>query len=187
MCSCKEIVPMEFSDEAFKELRTGIMQIEMYFQKWFLFKSKLQDEKYPLIKPLYYGASKRRGLSGQTCFRVLLSRGICLSVSLVINKILRPPGVVNDNDFQKKCVRCGECIKAASEGAFIPTIPGQACTEWSCPSSFLVADIANTIATSADRSAPRARYRTSLWRKRRRVSSASPLSTKTIVSLTRRK
>jgi MauM/NapG family ferredoxin protein len=36
------------------------------------------------------------------------------------NRLLRPPGVVDENDFLKKCVRCGECIKICLKNALYP-------------------------------------------------------------------
>jgi MauM/NapG family ferredoxin protein len=35
-------------------------------------------------------------------------------------RLLRPPGVSNEKDFLKKCVRCGECIKVCLRSALYP-------------------------------------------------------------------
>ncbi len=35
-------------------------------------------------------------------------------------KFLRPPGVVDEKDFLKKCVRCGECMKICLKNALYP-------------------------------------------------------------------
>jgi MauM/NapG family ferredoxin protein len=35
-------------------------------------------------------------------------------------RILRPPGVKDDNEFLKKCVRCGECMKVCPRNALFP-------------------------------------------------------------------
>ncbi len=36
------------------------------------------------------------------------------------NRLLRPPGVVDENDFLKKCIRCGECMKICLKNALYP-------------------------------------------------------------------
>lgn len=38
------------------------------------------------------------------------------------NRLLRPPGVANEDDFLKKCVRCGECIKVCLQNALYPDL-----------------------------------------------------------------
>lgn len=38
------------------------------------------------------------------------------------DKKLRPPGVINEDDFLKKCVRCGECIKVCLRSALYPAL-----------------------------------------------------------------
>ncbi|GFO57836.1 (4Fe-4S)-binding protein [Geomonas silvestris] len=37
-------------------------------------------------------------------------------------RVLRPPGVQSEDDFLKKCVRCGECLKVCLTGALYPAI-----------------------------------------------------------------
>ncbi len=37
------------------------------------------------------------------------------------SKLLRPPGVKDERDFLKKCVRCGECIKICLKNALYPS------------------------------------------------------------------
>ena len=34
--------------------------------------------------------------------------------------LLRPPGVLSEGDFLKKCVRCGECMKVCLKSALYP-------------------------------------------------------------------
>ncbi len=36
------------------------------------------------------------------------------------SRLLRPPGVRNEDDFLKKCVRCGECMKVCLKNALYP-------------------------------------------------------------------
>ncbi len=38
------------------------------------------------------------------------------------SKLLRPPGVKNEEDFLKKCVRCGECMKVCLRSALYPAL-----------------------------------------------------------------
>ncbi|MCX7990500.1 MAG: 4Fe-4S binding protein [Proteobacteria bacterium] len=37
------------------------------------------------------------------------------------NKLLRPPGVADEKEFLKKCVRCGECMKICLKNALYPS------------------------------------------------------------------
>jgi MauM/NapG family ferredoxin protein len=37
-------------------------------------------------------------------------------------RLLRPPGVANEGEFLKKCVRCGECIKVCLKNALYPAL-----------------------------------------------------------------
>ena len=37
------------------------------------------------------------------------------------SRLLRPPGVRDENDFLKKCVRCGECMKVCLKNALYPS------------------------------------------------------------------
>ena len=37
-----------------------------------------------------------------------------------VSRLLRPPGVRNEDDFLKKCVRCGECMKVCLKNALYP-------------------------------------------------------------------
>ncbi|MBJ6725489.1 4Fe-4S binding protein [Geomesophilobacter sediminis] len=37
-------------------------------------------------------------------------------------RLLRPPGVLGEDDFLKKCVRCGECMKVCLKGALYPAV-----------------------------------------------------------------
>jgi len=43
-------------------------------------------------------------------------------------RVLRPPGVTSEDEFLKKCVRCGECLKVCLTGALYPAL-GQAGVE----------------------------------------------------------
>ena len=53
----------------------------------------------------------RRVFLGSLVSGFFLSRVFAFQSPSQSERLLRPPGVVNDNDFQKKCVRCGECMK----------------------------------------------------------------------------
>ncbi len=50
----------------------------------------------------------------------LLPKLFAFRSPIVDPKILRPPGVTPDDEFLKKCVRCGECMKVCPRNALYP-------------------------------------------------------------------
>ena len=64
---------------------------------------------------------ERRVLLGGMLFGLLLVVPARFRSPEKASRLLRPPGVRDENDFLKKCVRCGECIKVCLKNALYPS------------------------------------------------------------------
>jgi MauM/NapG family ferredoxin protein len=64
----------------------------------------------------------RRVFLGGLLSGFFLSRAFSFHLPSMQDKSLRPPGVLNDREFLKKCVRCGECIKVCLRSALYPAL-----------------------------------------------------------------
>jgi MauM/NapG family ferredoxin protein len=62
----------------------------------------------------------RRVFMGSLFSGFFLSRIFSFQSPSQSERLLRPPGVTNEKDFQKKCVRCGECMKVCLRSALYP-------------------------------------------------------------------
>ncbi|HOL04770.1 MAG TPA: 4Fe-4S binding protein [Syntrophorhabdaceae bacterium] len=51
-----------------------------------------------------------------------LSKAFTFKMPSENERLLRPPGVEKEDEFLKKCVRCGECIKVCLKNALYPSI-----------------------------------------------------------------
>ncbi len=65
---------------------------------------------------------ERRVLIGGLVSGFFLARLFRFRSPRAVAAVLRPPGVRDENDFLKKCVRCGECMKVCLRSALYPTI-----------------------------------------------------------------
>jgi polyferredoxin len=73
------------------------------------------------IHPLAGGAvMERRVFLGSLAGGFLLSRLFRFRDPAVQARLLRPPGVRSEDEFLKKCVRCGECMKVCLRSALYP-------------------------------------------------------------------
>jgi polyferredoxin len=63
---------------------------------------------------------ERRVLLGGLLSGFFVSRVFSFHTPADQERLLRPPGVNNEGDFLKKCVRCGECIKVCLRSALYP-------------------------------------------------------------------
>jgi len=63
---------------------------------------------------------ERRVLLGGMAGGLLLALPIRFRYPEKQSRLLRPPGVRNEDDFLKKCVRCGECMKVCLKNALYP-------------------------------------------------------------------
>jgi MauM/NapG family ferredoxin protein len=64
----------------------------------------------------------RRVFLGGLLSGFFVSRVFSFHLPSTQNKSLRPPGVLDDGEFLKKCVRCGECIKVCLRSALYPAL-----------------------------------------------------------------
>jgi polyferredoxin len=64
----------------------------------------------------------RRVLLGGLLSGFFVSRVFSFQSSSKQERLLRPPGVNNEGDFLKKCVRCGECMKVCLRSALYPDL-----------------------------------------------------------------
>lgn len=53
---------------------------------------------------------------------LFISKVFRFKSSLPEENTLRPPGVKNEDEFMKKCVRCGECMKVCLKNALYPSV-----------------------------------------------------------------
>jgi len=63
---------------------------------------------------------ERRVFIGSLLSGFFVSRVFAFRSPAQYERLLRPPGVSNEKDFLKKCVRCGECIKVCLRSALYP-------------------------------------------------------------------
>jgi polyferredoxin/Pyruvate/2-oxoacid:ferredoxin oxidoreductase delta subunit len=65
---------------------------------------------------------ERRVLIGGLLSGFFVSKAFSFQSPLYQERLLRPPGVNNEGDFLKKCVRCGECMKVCLRSALYPDL-----------------------------------------------------------------
>lgn len=63
---------------------------------------------------------ERRVFLGGMLGGVVLARGLGFREPAAQAKLLRPPGVRDEEEFLRKCVRCGECMKVCLRSALYP-------------------------------------------------------------------
>ena len=85
-------------------------------------------------------------------------------------RLLRPPGAVDEPDFLSRCIRCGECMKVCPNNSLHPTLTEAGLEGLWTPHSFRASATANRAAFSALRCVPpapsgksRQRTRAGLW------------------------
>jgi len=120
--SCKDICPTGFDTEILQKndcilcmdcaLKCNYQRIKFKF-RWPGNKNKAERaEKLPVYE--------RRVFVGGLLSGFFFSRVFAFRLPSQSEKLLRPPGVTDENDFQKKCVRCGECMKGCLRSALYP-------------------------------------------------------------------
>ena len=116
--ACRSICPTSFDGE---ELR----QEECILCMECLGACRSQRVKFIWSVPRSAGVPffpERRVLLGGLLSGVLLSGSFRFRRPEAEARLLRPPGVQSEEDFLKKCVRCGECMKVCLTGALYPAI-----------------------------------------------------------------
>ncbi len=86
----------------------------------FLFKGK--KDFLPAAQPQRRPVMSKRILLGSMASGFFLSRAFSFRHPEKDHRLLRPPGVENEGDFLKKCVRCGECMKVCLRSALYPDL-----------------------------------------------------------------
>ncbi len=88
-------------------------------------KCKFNRVTFKLKKPEFstteFSPDKRTMIAGFLS-GVVLSRMAGYKDETLKVRLLRPPGVKDENDFLKKCVRCGECMKICLRNALYPSL-----------------------------------------------------------------
>ncbi len=64
----------------------------------------------------------RRIFLGSIASGIILAKGFSFRSPESQNRLLRPPGVTDENAFLAKCVRCGECMKVCLRSALYPDL-----------------------------------------------------------------
>lgn len=64
----------------------------------------------------------RRLFLGSVVSGIVLAKGFSFRKLEGQNRLLRPPGVTDENVFLEKCVRCGECMKVCLRSALYPDL-----------------------------------------------------------------
>jgi len=118
---CKNICPTDFDQDTLQKqdcilcmdcrIRCNFKRVKFLS----IFKGEHKEKKVTFVQ-------------GRRVFLESLLSGFFLSRAFVFRSpqeqenLLRPPGVSNEDEFLKKCVRCGECIKICLRNALYPTI-----------------------------------------------------------------
>lgn len=115
---CKNICPTAFDSEVLNQTNCIVC---MECQLKCKYKRASFKLNYPV--PHYKGLNYRRrelftGLIGG----VILTKMFNFHSENKKIRLLRPPGVSDEDDFLKKCVRCGECIKICLRNALYPAV-----------------------------------------------------------------
>jgi polyferredoxin len=79
------------------------------------FRPSLKAGKDPLFSP------GRRVLLTGVVSGLFASRIFTVVAPERTTRLLRPPGIENEGEFLKRCVRCGECMKVCLKNALYPT------------------------------------------------------------------
>jgi MauM/NapG family ferredoxin protein len=140
--SCKDICPTGFDEEVLQKsdcilcmdcrLKCNFQRVRFKLSRQPARKSQPSEHegvapqalpvegatRAPVIEKL--PVLERRVFLGGLLSGFFLSRIFVFQSPSQSEKLLRPPGVMNENDFQKKCVRCGECMKVCLRSALYP-------------------------------------------------------------------
>ncbi|MCX5799371.1 MAG: 4Fe-4S binding protein [Proteobacteria bacterium] len=116
--ACKEICPTAF-DEEILQTKDCILCMECTL------KCKFNRVKFSLTgtgkgKKTKVPFLERRVFIGGLVSGFFVSRAFSFTSPSRYERLLRPPGVTDEKEFLKKCVRCGECIKVCLKSALYP-------------------------------------------------------------------
>ena len=114
--TCRELCPTGFENGTFQpdqclrcmECQHGCSQGRVSFRPRLML-----NVPRPLVP-------ERRLLLGGLAGGLLLAVPARFRSALPTQRLLRPPGVQSEDEFLKKCVRCGECMKVCLKNALYP-------------------------------------------------------------------
>ncbi|HVN96075.1 MAG TPA: 4Fe-4S binding protein [Syntrophorhabdaceae bacterium] len=119
---CKNICPTGFDREVLQksdcilcmecQLKCNLRRVRFKFGRIRHEGGAQKNEKLPVLE--------RRVFIGGLLSGFFLSRIFAFQSATQSERLLRPPGVLNEGDFQKRCVRCGECMKVCLRSALYP-------------------------------------------------------------------
>ncbi|HOE16951.1 MAG TPA: 4Fe-4S binding protein [Syntrophorhabdaceae bacterium] len=119
---CKEVCPTGFDRDTLQK-SDCILCMDCRLQCAFK-RVAFPFKGIPSIKREKAGDSQpvmgRRVFMGSIVSGFFLSRVFTFQPPVQHERLLRPPGVKDEKDFLKKCVRCGECIKVCLRSALYP-------------------------------------------------------------------
>jgi len=113
---CKEHCPTAFDSEVLQKSNC-IRCLECHARCRFN-RVKFRPAMFKGPSPAF--SSTRRVLLTGALSGFLLPRLFAFKHPANESKLLRPPGVAGDDQFLRKCVRCGECMKVCSRNALYP-------------------------------------------------------------------
>jgi polyferredoxin len=125
--SCKDACPTAF-DEEILQTRDCILCMDCKLKCQFKrvkfsmkspFTGMLRSSATRTKQPVAIG---RRVFVGGLFSGLFVSRVFSFQMPSLKERVLRPPGVISDDDFLKKCVRCGECMKVCLRSALYPAL-----------------------------------------------------------------
>jgi len=116
---CRSLCPTSFDEEILQKQDCILcMECEM--------KCRFNRVKFTLRRPkrMPKGSPvpvmERRVFVGSLVSGFFLSRMFTFKSPYATERMLRPPGVNDESEFLKKCVRCGECMKVCLKNALYP-------------------------------------------------------------------
>ena len=114
--SCRELCPTSFTgNNLVKEECVLCMDCQRGCpHEWITFRPGLALKGLGPVQP------GRRVLLGGLAAGVLLAVPAKFRYPERVSRLLRPPGVRSEDEFLKRCVRCGECMKVCLKSALYP-------------------------------------------------------------------
>jgi MauM/NapG family ferredoxin protein len=117
---CRDLCPSAFDGEIFQSgncIRCMNCQWQCRFKRAkFIFKPGNFLTKDRNAEPVL----SRRIFLGSLLSGFVLAKSFSFREPQRDTRLLRPPGVTHEDEFLKKCVRCGECMKVCLRGALYP-------------------------------------------------------------------
>jgi len=114
---CKEHCPTAFDGEIFQKsncITCLNCQAKCRFKR-VSFKLGFAKKPPPAFSPA------RRVILTSVASGFIVSKAFAFRLDSADRRVLRPPGAKDDQEFLKKCVRCGECMKVCPRNALYPT------------------------------------------------------------------